>query len=150
MDSIVISSGSGGGRADRLSPRWTVRFLRHMKTRKDFAAFLDALPIGGEDGTLASHFQSAPLKGKVRAKTGTLRFRGALNSRWIYASKALSGYLDQRSRRHPNNLWAFSIIIANTSATNAQRGVRDLFRAQEDILRAAQRAIEALEGSTGR
>ena len=144
MDSIVINSGSGGGRADRLSPRWTVQFLRHMKRRKDFAAFLDALPIGGEDGTLANHFKSEPLRGKIRAKTGTLRYRGALNNRWIYVSKALSGYLDLRSRRHPDNLWAFSIIITNTSATSRQRGVRDLFRAQEDILRAAQQAIEAL------
>lgn len=149
MDSIVIASGSGGGRADRLSPRWTVDFLRHMKTRKDFAVFLDALPIGGKDGTLASHFQSEDLRGRVRAKTGTLRYRGALNDRWIYTSKALSGYLDLRAPEQPDNLWAFSIIIANTSAANRQRGVRDLFRAQEDILRAARQAIEGEERAEG-
>ncbi len=143
MDSIVVTSGSGGGRADRISPQWLVHFLRYWATRPDFGVFLDALPISGVDGTLANEMRGSELSGKVRAKTGTLVYRNALNGRWIYLTKSLAGYLDLRTRSEKDSLWAFAIVISDTVTTNRRAGVVELFRAQADILRAARRAIAA-------
>jgi D-alanyl-D-alanine carboxypeptidase/D-alanyl-D-alanine-endopeptidase (penicillin-binding protein 4) len=53
-----------------------VRVLQYMWLHDDAAvssAFYDALPTGGEEGTLEYRFRgSAPARSKVRAKTGTL------------------------------------------------------------------------------
>jgi D-alanyl-D-alanine carboxypeptidase/D-alanyl-D-alanine-endopeptidase (penicillin-binding protein 4) len=136
MEAVVLQSGSGGGRGDFISPRWTVEFLRHLTAREDFPVFFDALPIGGADGTLASAFHSEELGHRVHAKTGTLVYRGALNDRWVYVSKSLSGYLDLGISGRPEELVPFSIIIANTLTESRRKGSEDLFRAQEDILRA--------------
>jgi D-alanyl-D-alanine carboxypeptidase/D-alanyl-D-alanine-endopeptidase (penicillin-binding protein 4) len=136
MDAVLLQSGSGGGRADALSARWLVALLREMAARADFPVFLEALPLGGADGTLASAFTDEVFANRVRAKTGTLVYRGALNDNWIYLSKSLSGYLDLRSKERPDDLLAFSIIIANTLARTRRKGSEDLFQAQEDILRA--------------
>jgi D-alanyl-D-alanine carboxypeptidase/D-alanyl-D-alanine-endopeptidase (penicillin-binding protein 4) len=56
------------------------------------------LPIGGEDGSLASRFTQPPLQGHVFAKTGTLG-----------EARALSGYLDCASGRTV----IFSILVDN-------------------------------------
>ncbi len=139
-DGVVLQSGSGGGRGDHLSPRWTASLLLHMAGRSDFPLFLDMLPVGGVDGTLASAFRDKDLGRRVHAKTGTLVYRGALNDKWVYVSKSLSGYLDLRADSRappvPDQLLAFSIIIVNTLADSRKKGADDLFRAQEDILRA--------------
>ncbi|HVR76100.1 MAG TPA: D-alanyl-D-alanine carboxypeptidase/D-alanyl-D-alanine-endopeptidase [Planctomycetota bacterium] len=136
MDAVSIWSGSGGGRGDQVSARWMVSFLRHLAGRKDFPAFLDALPVGGVDGTLANAFTDAAFEGRIRAKTGTLVYRSALNDRWVYVSKALSGYVDPGGAGRPEDLLAFSILIANTLTSGKKKGSDDLFRVQEDILRA--------------
>ena len=88
------------------------------------------------DGTLATRFRAADLQGRIRAKTGTLVYRGSFNKRWIYISKALAGYVDLRSPERPEEMLVFSITIANTVADSRKAGVDALFRAQEDILRA--------------
>ena len=134
VDSVVLQSGSGGGRADTLSARFTVDLLELMARRPEFPVFLDGLPIGGVDGTLALRFRSSALRGKVRAKTGTLVYRGSFNQRWIYLSKSLAGYIDLRTPELPRDLLSFSILIANTVAEDRTAGVEELFRAQENIL----------------
>ena len=134
VDSVVLQSGSGGGRADTLSARFTVDLLELMARRQDFPVFLNGLPIGGVDGTLALRFRSSALRGKVRAKTGTLVYRGSFNQRWIYLSKSLAGYIDLRTPELPRDLLSFSILIANTVAEDRTAGVEELFRAQENIL----------------
>jgi D-alanyl-D-alanine carboxypeptidase/D-alanyl-D-alanine-endopeptidase (penicillin-binding protein 4) len=144
MDGVVLQSGSGGGRADSLSAGWIAGFLRHLAAREDFPVFLDALPVGGVDGTLANVFRDEVFAGRVRAKTGTLVYRGTLNDRWIYLSKSLSGYLDLRSEERPGDLLVFSILMANTIAESRKQGADDLFRAQEDILRAVIEGWQAV------
>ena len=143
MDAVVLQSGSGGGRADSLSAAWIARLLRLLATREDFPVFLDALPVGGVDGTLANAFRDEIFAGRIRAKTGTLVYKGALNDRWIYLSKSLSGYVDLRTGERPDDLLVFSILIANTIAQSRKKGADDLFRAQEDILRAVIEGWEA-------
>ncbi|MEC7922488.1 MAG: hypothetical protein VX496_03705, partial [Planctomycetota bacterium] len=86
--------------------------------------------------TISSRFKDSPLWGRVRAKTGTLVYKGSFNDQWIYLSKALAGYIDLRSDKRPNDMLCFSILIANTMSPDRSRGVKDLFGAQEDILEA--------------
>ncbi len=141
VDGVVLMSGSGGGRADSLSARFLVDLLSWYSRRKDFPSFHAALPVGGVDGTLATHFTSPKLKERVQAKTGTLVYLGALNTRWIYLSKALAGYMDLAPRRPGDrgpgeDPVAFAILIANTISPTRRDGVESLFRAQEDILAA--------------
>jgi D-alanyl-D-alanine carboxypeptidase/D-alanyl-D-alanine-endopeptidase (penicillin-binding protein 4) len=149
MEAVVLGSGSGGGRADHLSARWLVSLLRLMAGRDDFPIFFDALPVGGEDGTLASHFRSAPLCGRVHAKTGTLVYRGALNDRWIYVSKSLAGYLDTGEPPGGDKRIVFAIIIAGTITKSRQQGAEDLIGSQEDILRAVLEAANVKTKNAG-
>ena len=147
MGGIVLQSGSGGGRADAISAGWMTEFLVHLARRDDFPVFLDALPVGGDDGTLASAFKDPVFEKRVRAKTGTLVYRGSLNDRWVYLSKSLSGYIELE---RPDDMLAFSIIIANTICEGRKKGADDLFRAQEDIVRAAMEGIRAESAPGGR
>jgi len=139
VSSVVLQSGSGGGRADALSPRFLVDLLDVMAKRDDFPVFYDALAIGGQDGTISRRFRKLYLRGRVRAKTGTLVYRSALNDRWIYLSKALSGYVNVGTKGDPHAKLAFTILIGNTVTKDTATGVEDLFRAQEDILEAIVR-----------
>jgi len=50
-----------------------------MTTHRDHAAFIDALPIAGVDGTIRRRMKATPAEGNVRAKTGTLRWANALS-----------------------------------------------------------------------
>ena len=141
-DQVLLQDGSGLGRADVLSARFLVDLLRRAAAWKEFPAFHDALPVGGVDGTLASRFRNPALRGRLRAKTGTLIFPGALNPGCLYVSKSLAGYLDPDAPQGPpaarlpgKNVIVFAIIIANTLSPSRREGAEALFRAQEDILK---------------
>ena len=77
-ESLVIEEGSGLSRKNLMTPEATVRLLRHMAGQPGGRAYLEAMPVGGVDGTLWSRFTRGPLKGVIRAKTGTLRHVNAL------------------------------------------------------------------------
>ncbi len=107
-DSISFGGGAGGAPADFTTPRTTVALLRYMSTRRDFAAYEQALPILGVDGTLAEAVSpTSPARGKVRAKTGTLLWENATNGRVLVTSKALAGYLTAKSGRE----LVFSFVV---------------------------------------
>jgi D-alanyl-D-alanine carboxypeptidase/D-alanyl-D-alanine-endopeptidase (penicillin-binding protein 4) len=95
---FVFYDGSGLSGHDLVTPRATAKLLQFATTQPWFAAWKSALPIGGEDGSLASRFPTAPLKDHVFAKTGTLG-----------EARALSGYLDAASGRTV----IFSIMVGN-------------------------------------
>jgi D-alanyl-D-alanine carboxypeptidase/D-alanyl-D-alanine-endopeptidase (penicillin-binding protein 4) len=100
VETISFGGGAGGSRADYTTPRATVQLLRYMHQRSDFAAYFDALPVLGVDGTLATHASpNSPAKGKVQAKTGTLFWTNVMNKRELLTSKALGGYLTTASGR---------------------------------------------------
>ncbi len=97
---ISLAGGAGGERADRVTPRAAVRFLRYMASHRDAEAYRAALPVLGVDGTLADVVgPESPARGKVRAKTGTLIWRNGLDGRYLLTSKALSGFLETASGR---------------------------------------------------
>ena len=60
--------------------------------------FVDALPIAGIDGSLASRMKGTAAEGNVRAKTGTMS-----------NIRSLAGYVTTRSGEH----LAFVIVVNN-------------------------------------
>ncbi len=79
---LRLADGSGLSRMNLVSPESTVALLRYMRGHPDAAvreAFVEALPVGGVDGTLQRRFQRGAARGNVRAKTGTLTSASALS-----------------------------------------------------------------------
>ena len=92
---VSFAGGAGGANADSVTPRATVGLLKAMSKHKAAAAYFNALPVLGVDGTLAeSVAKASPARGKVRAKTGTLSWYDAQNQRTLLRSKALAGELE--------------------------------------------------------
>jgi D-alanyl-D-alanine carboxypeptidase/D-alanyl-D-alanine-endopeptidase (penicillin-binding protein 4) len=122
VDTISFGGGAGGSRADYTTPRATVQLLRFMANRPDFAAYEDALPVLGVDGTLATVVkEDSPARGKVRAKTGTLFWENTMNARYLLTSKALAGYM---TTSHGRKL-AFAMFVNNTHLPKASDTTRE-------------------------
>ncbi|MGH7087963.1 MAG: D-alanyl-D-alanine carboxypeptidase/D-alanyl-D-alanine-endopeptidase [Stellaceae bacterium] len=115
--------GSGGGPTTATN-RAVTRMLVALSKRRTFPAFLDALPILGEDGSLASvtDFESdrtlAGAKGQVRAKTGTF-VKGNL-----LKGQALGGYITTRSGTD----LAFELVVNNVEVS----GLNDVIQVFQD------------------
>jgi D-alanyl-D-alanine carboxypeptidase/D-alanyl-D-alanine-endopeptidase (penicillin-binding protein 4) len=97
-DDFVLFDGSGLSGHDLVTPRATAKLLAYATTQPWFAPWKAALPVGGEDGSLAGRFAKPPLKDHVFAKTGSLG-----------ESRALSGYLDCASGKTV----IFSVMVDN-------------------------------------
>lgn len=80
---VQIVDGSGLSRQNLVRPRSLVRLLQYMWLHPDAevsTAFYNALPTGGQQGTLKYRFQgTAPARENVRAKTGTLSNMSSLS-----------------------------------------------------------------------
>ena len=110
-DDFVLYDGSGLSTHDLVTPRAIAQLLSFASKQPWFSQWKTALPVGGEDGTLASRFPNPPLKDHLFAKTGTLG-----------ESRALSGYLDCASGRQV----IFSILVDDHSPhTLEDRAVTD-------------------------
>jgi D-alanyl-D-alanine carboxypeptidase/D-alanyl-D-alanine-endopeptidase (penicillin-binding protein 4) len=79
MDGVVLQDGSGLGRGNALTCQLLLSLL--ARARPD-SPLLTGLPTAGLTGTLATEFTSSPVKGRLRAKTGSLT-----------GVKALAGYM---------------------------------------------------------
>jgi D-alanyl-D-alanine carboxypeptidase/D-alanyl-D-alanine-endopeptidase (penicillin-binding protein 4) len=89
-----LESGAGGGDADRVSPRATVKLLQAMRKRDDWAKFEEALPVLGVDGTLAKVVgKDSPARGKVKGKTGTYTDVNRLRDGIHLRAKSLAGVM---------------------------------------------------------
>jgi serine-type D-Ala-D-Ala carboxypeptidase/endopeptidase (penicillin-binding protein 4) len=105
LGSIGISSeeyqftdGSGLSHNTLVSPMAITKLLEHMNTSPNREEWLNLLPIGGEDGTLASRFAGHPEARAIHAKTGTLDH-----------VKTISGYADTTAHGRV----AFSLLVNN-------------------------------------
>jgi D-alanyl-D-alanine carboxypeptidase/D-alanyl-D-alanine-endopeptidase (penicillin-binding protein 4) len=95
---LVQTDGSGLSRNDMVTANATVQLLTYMSRHRYAAAFRDALPIAGVDGTLRNRFKGTPAENNVRAKTGTLS-----------SASSLSGYVTTAAGER----LVFSVMVNN-------------------------------------
>ncbi len=102
-EDFFFYDGSGMSALDEITPRAFTQLLRYAAAQPWGTEFRNTLPVGGVDGSLAGRFLHGPLRGRIFAKTGTLR---EVNS--------LSGYITASGGR----MLVFS-ILCNTHRPNA-------------------------------
>ena len=118
---LVVDTGSGLSYHTRITTQELVSIVRAaagFTPGGDLAqshAWLDSLSVGGTDGTLASRFRAADVRGRLRGKTGTLS-----------TVIALSGVLEV----DPQRPLAFS-LVTNGDTPLSPRYVR---RAHEQLI----------------
>jgi D-alanyl-D-alanine carboxypeptidase/D-alanyl-D-alanine-endopeptidase (penicillin-binding protein 4) len=110
---LVVSDGSGLSRYSLTSPAQMTRMLTYMWNNFRIGPeFIASLPIGGEDGTLSRRWQNSDLRGRVRAKTGSMA-----------NMSALVGYVSQKS----GDVLSFAIMInASANGRAVDREIVDL------------------------
>jgi len=104
---VRFDEGSGLSRNNLTTANATVALLQFMEQHREAQDFLDALPVGGVDGTLRRRFKNTAAAGNVMAKTGTLR--------WAHA---LSGYITTAAGER----LAFSIMLNRFAAAPGRSG----------------------------
>lgn len=77
-EEVHLEEGSGLSRNNLVTPRAVVALLRAMHRHPAGKVFEAALPVAGVDGTLAGRMKGTRAEGRVRAKTGTLRWAHGL------------------------------------------------------------------------
>lgn len=102
-NTVVIRDGSGISHVNLIPANEISNLLYHVQTEPWFPAFLNSLPVAGNDerltgGTLKDRMASAAMTGNVIAKTGT-----------ITTVTSLSGYVKTKS----GESLIFSILLNN-------------------------------------
>uniref|UniRef100_A0AB33JGU1 Peptidase n=1 Tax=Prevotella sp. GTC17262 TaxID=3236797 RepID=A0AB33JGU1_9BACT len=106
---LVVHDGCGLCTHNRLSPKALTTILRYGYQHKPiFRMLYHQLSIAGIDGTLRSEMTSPKLRGKVRAKTGTLSHP--------YGISSLAGYCVGSN----GHLLAFAIMDTDMSVLDAR------------------------------
>jgi D-alanyl-D-alanine carboxypeptidase/D-alanyl-D-alanine-endopeptidase (penicillin-binding protein 4) len=95
---LLMSDGSGLSRSNLVTAETTLQLLVYMNRHRYGAAFREALPVAGVDGTLRNRMRGTVAANNVRAKTGTLS-----------SATSLSGYVFTASGER----LAFSLMINN-------------------------------------
>jgi serine-type D-Ala-D-Ala carboxypeptidase/endopeptidase (penicillin-binding protein 4) len=110
IDKVVIMDGCGLSRYNLISAHQFVTFLSWMHRQFSCCSeFMASLPISGIDGTLIHRMVDSSLKGKVRAKTGSMS-----------GVSSLSGYLTMKD----GELVAFSILQNGFTGKTAEYKTR--------------------------
>jgi serine-type D-Ala-D-Ala carboxypeptidase/endopeptidase (penicillin-binding protein 4) len=107
----VFRDGSGLSHDNRVSARATAAMFRFMDESPVGAAWLRTLAIAGVRGTIGARMTGADTRGRVFAKTGTLR-----------DTIALSGALENR---HDGQRYLFAILLNNVSDAARARRLAD-------------------------
>ncbi|MGM0443155.1 MAG: D-alanyl-D-alanine carboxypeptidase/D-alanyl-D-alanine endopeptidase [Fibrobacterota bacterium] len=127
----VIINGSGMGIKNRISSHQITALLAYAAQQAEWKyEFLAALPVAGIDGTLSRRMKSPALRGRVRAKTGTLSDSGVNN---------IAGWIQLRSGED----LIFSLLL-----NNPRKGSYAHWQLQEKILTAVIQAGDAISGQT--
>jgi D-alanyl-D-alanine carboxypeptidase/D-alanyl-D-alanine-endopeptidase (penicillin-binding protein 4) len=100
-----LADGSGLSTWNLVAPRAFVQLLSRIRDHPRAKPFLDALPVGGQTGTLRYRFYDALLAGRVHAKTGS-----------ISRVNTLSGFVEVARQR----IWSFSIQLNNHTGTTRE------------------------------
>jgi len=118
---LYLNDGSGLSRNDMITANATVQLLTYMIKHRYFAAFRDALPIAGVDGTLRTRLRGTPAEGNVRAKTGSLSSVASLSGyvtsaagEHLVFSMMLNNYPDAAALRR-DSIDAIAVLLASFS-----------------------------------
>lgn len=107
--SLCIHDGCGLCTHNRLSPLALTTILRYGYQNDDIrASLMRNLSISGQDGTLAHEMASPKLRGKIRAKTGTLSHP--------YGISSLAGFCEGSN----GHTLAFAIMDSEMSVLDAR------------------------------
>jgi D-alanyl-D-alanine carboxypeptidase/D-alanyl-D-alanine-endopeptidase (penicillin-binding protein 4) len=96
-----FEDGSGLSRLTLITPSLATRLLRYVHATPHGREWVDLLPVGGQDGTLASRFEGQPAGSRIHAKTGSLSH-----------VSALAGYAERGGKP----ALAFSLLVNNYNA----------------------------------
>ncbi len=117
-EEFTFYDGSGLSRQNLVAPHAIVKLLNYSSKQPWGQQFIDTLPVGGVDGSLADRFKSATALGRVKAKTGSLSH-----------VNALSGYLTTIKGDHV----VFS-IIGNNHTLNTKRALETIDQIVEAVI----------------
>jgi D-alanyl-D-alanine carboxypeptidase/D-alanyl-D-alanine-endopeptidase (penicillin-binding protein 4) len=106
---VQFEEGSGLSRNNLATPDAIVTVLRFMSRHPEADAYLNALPVAGVDGTLRNRMKNTPAAGKVRAKTGMLRW-----------ATSLSGHVTTAA----GEALVFSLMLNRYAAPDAEHSAR--------------------------
>lgn len=114
-ETLVLRDGSGISHVNLIPANEVSSLLFSIQDEKWFPAFLQSLPVAGMSekmigGTLRNRMKTAPLKGNIRAKTGS-----------ISTVRTLSGYVDTIN----GNRLIFSILLNNLVDDKKGRAIED-------------------------
>jgi D-alanyl-D-alanine carboxypeptidase/D-alanyl-D-alanine-endopeptidase (penicillin-binding protein 4) len=104
-DDYHFEDGSGLSRLTLITPSLATRLLRFVRSTPNGGEWVKLLPVGGEDGTLASRFEGQPAGRGIRAKTGTLSH-----------VSALSGYAERGGKP----ALVFSVMVNNYNSPSSE------------------------------
>lgn len=120
VHSFQMADGSGMARYDVVQPRQFTHILAHMRNKApEGDAFYASLVSGGEERGLRNRLTEDEYRGRVRAKTGYIRY-----------ARALSGYVTTADGEE----LVFSLMCNNHSVPNSL-----VDRTADDALRAIMR-----------
>jgi D-alanyl-D-alanine carboxypeptidase/D-alanyl-D-alanine-endopeptidase (penicillin-binding protein 4) len=105
---VFLRDASGLSSANLVTPEALVDLLTAMRDRPSGAAFLSALPVAAESGSLRNRFGGTSAAGRVRAKTG-----------YIENVYSLSGYLTTLE----GDEYAFSVVVNQTAGEGAAAAI---------------------------
>jgi D-alanyl-D-alanine carboxypeptidase/D-alanyl-D-alanine-endopeptidase (penicillin-binding protein 4) len=96
---IFLADGSGLSRYNAINSETLTKILVYMQNQSEHAGyFIESIPLTGINGTQQYYFQSSELKGKARAKTGSMT-----------RVRSLAGYIETQR----GTSLAFTIISNN-------------------------------------
>jgi PBP4 family serine-type D-alanyl-D-alanine carboxypeptidase len=108
---LYIADGSGLSRRNTVTPRLLTGLLEYADMKFPEATkttFVNALPVGGVDGTLRNRFKGTAAEKNVRAKTGT-----------VFSVSGLSGYVTTKSGER----LVFSILLNHFAGMGSESGL---------------------------
>ena len=101
LQGVSLVDGSGLSRRNRMTTRAITDLLTTMYSRFDIGPdFMSSLRVMGADGVLSKRLIKSPARGKVRAKTGSLR-----------GVSTLAGYIENQTGQK----FAFALFLNNFS-----------------------------------
>lgn len=129
-DSFDFPTNGSGSPDSQASPRATVELLTAMAKTDVANVYRAALPVLGEDGSLAGSGVTLPGKGHVFAKTGTTVENGKLKA------QNLAGYIDAKSGRQ----LAFALFVNDVGPIQSITDVGAVFEDEAKITSAIYEA----------